>query len=671
MSSNLTLGSLFDGSGGFPLGGLISGVTPVWASEIEPFPIRVTTKRLPFMKHYGDVSALSGADLEPVDIITFGSPCQDMSVAGRRAGLDGSRSNLFYEAVRIAKEMREATNGRYPTWLCWENVPGAFSSNSGSDFKAVLDEIRKIKDPEADTPRPARWPNAGCILADDHSVAWRVLNAQHFGVPQRRKRIYLVCDLAGQRAGKVLFESEGVSGYTPQGFRSWQRAAGASKEGSGETGIFTDGYNGEIDTVVSTLGVNCGMSTGRNGVMVLNDQGGSFMNVSEDVTGTLRAQMDGHPPVVIDAIAVENYPIDSRAKLSDDNMVQTLTSRMGTGGNNVPLVMKIRCGCEGGGKGPLIQTDRSATLGCNNDQTVFVPAAFGVCSKDSNAMKSDNPNSGFYEADTSRTLDGNGGNPSCNQGGIVVVAFADKHAPLSANDGPKGPSSQMLKSPEDNFVCEAVAIEGNGARPSHLGKGYSDDKVSFTLNATEQHAVAYGIDSATYNMGQNAQFGITVEAEVEPTMVAKGPGAVAHPVFSTSKNSYHTIAETDLVNTLVASDFKDPPTVSEDPYYVVRRLTPTECARLQGFPDWWCMGLETDEPAEEDLSFWREVFETYRKATAPDSKPKTDAQIIKWLKDPHSDSAEYKLWGNGVALPCVHFVLAGIAYFDSVTSSRV
>lgn len=671
MSSNLTLGSLFDGSGGFPLGGLISGVTPVWASEIEPFPIRVTTKRLPFMKHYGDVSALSGADLEPVDIITFGSPCQDMSVAGRRAGLDGSRSNLFYEAVRIAKEMREATNGRYPTWLCWENVPGAFSSNSGSDFKAVLDEIRKIKDPEADTPRPARWPNAGCILADDHSVAWRVLNAQHFGVPQRRTRIYLVCDLAGQRAGKVLFESEGVSGYTPQGFRSWQRAAGASKEGSGETGIFTDGYNGEIDTVVSTLGVNCGMSTGRNGVMVLNDQGGSFMNVSEDVTGTLRAQMDGHPPVVIDAIAVENYPIDSRAKLSDDNMVQTLTSRMGTGGNNVPLVIKIRCGCEGGGKGPLIQTDRSATLGCNNDQTVFVPAAFGVCSKDSNAMKSDNPNSGFYEADTSRTLDGNGGNPSCNQGGIVVVAFADKHAPLSANDGPKGPSSQMLKSPEDNFVCEAVAIEGNGARPSHLGKGYSNDKVSFTLNATEQHAVAYGIDRATYNMGQNAQFGITVEAEVEPTMVAKGPGAVAHPVFSTSKNSYHTIAETDLVNTLVASDFKDPPTVSEDPYYVVRRLTPTECARLQGFPDWWCMGLETDEPAEEDLSFWREVFETYRKATAPDSKPKTDAQIIKWLKDPHSDSAEYKLWGNGVALPCVHFVLAGIAYFDSVTSSRV
>lgn len=610
MESKLTLGSLFDGSGGFPLGGIISGITPVWASEIEPFAIRVTTKRLPFVKHYGDVTALSGAELPPVDIITFGSPCKDMSIAGKREGLGGSRSNLFFEAVRIVKEMRNATDGKYPSWLCWENVPGAFSSNGGDDFKAVVDALRGIKDPEADTPRPSKWPNAGLLLADNYSLAWRVLNAQHFGVPQRRKRIYLVCDLAGQRAGKVLFESEGVSGYSPQGFRSWQGTSRAFEEGSGTTG----------------------------GVIVLNDQGGSFMNVSEDVTGTLRAQMDGHPSTVLEAIAIENYPIDSRAKLSEDNSVQTLTSRMGTGGNNVPLVMKIRCGCEGGGKGPLIQRDRSATLGCNNDQTVFVPTAFGICSKDSNAMKSDNPNSGFYEADSSRTLDGNGGNPSCNQGGIAVVAVQGSMIGRKDENGPQG-------------------------------SGVNED-VSFTLDAVDRHAVAYGIDRAAFNQGQNAQFGITIESEVEPPMLAKGPGAVAHPVYSTSKASYHTLAEEDLVNTLVATDYKDPPTVSEDPYYVVRRLTPVECARLQGFPDWWCMGLETDEPTEKDLGFWREVFETYRKAAAPDSKPKSDAQIIKWLKDPYSDSAEYKLWGNGVALPCVHFVLAGIAYFASVTSSR-
>ena len=145
MNKTLTLGSLFDGSGGFPLGGLLAGITPVWASEIEPFPIRVTTKRLPFMKHYGNISAMDGGKIEPVDIITFGSPCQDMSVAGRRDGLDGSRSSLFYEAVRIIKEMRCATDGRYPRYIVWENVPGAFSSNKGEDFKAVLRTLSSLK----------------------------------------------------------------------------------------------------------------------------------------------------------------------------------------------------------------------------------------------------------------------------------------------------------------------------------------------------------------------------------------------------------------------------------------------------------------------------------------------------------------------------------------------
>ena len=138
MNNVLTLGSLFDGSGGFPLGGLLAGIEPVWASEIEPFAVRVTTKRLPQMKHYGDVSALNGAELPPVDIVTFGSPCQDMSIAGKRSGLDGSRSSLFYEAVRIIKEMRCATNGKYPRFIVWENVPGAFSSNKGEDFRCVL-----------------------------------------------------------------------------------------------------------------------------------------------------------------------------------------------------------------------------------------------------------------------------------------------------------------------------------------------------------------------------------------------------------------------------------------------------------------------------------------------------------------------------------------------------
>ena len=587
--NNLTLGSLFDGSGGFPLGGLLAGITPVWSSEIEPFPVRVTTKRFPHMKHYGDISVLNGAELPPVDIITFGSPCQDMSVAGKRSGLDGSRSSLFYEAIRIVKEMRGATDGKYPRYIVWENVPGAFSSNKGQDFRAVLEEVCKVKDTEVSIPFPGKWENAGRIMGNGYSVAWRQFDAQFWGVPQRRKRIYLVADFAGGSAGKILFESEGLSGYSAEGFRSWQTAAGTSAEGSGETGSYSvDGYNSSVDEVAATLGVNCGVSTGRNGVMVLNDQGGSRMDVTEDMTCTLRAESH-HPPLVF-----ENHSQDSRYTGPQDT-VQTILSTFGTGGNNQPFVLetpktlKIRSGCEGGGKGALIQDDLSATLGCNNAQTLFVPKAYGICSKGSNSMMSDNPHSGFYEADTSRCLDANGGDPSCNQGGIAVVA-----------------------------------IEGNGSRPSHRGDGYKETDAMYTLNATEQHGVAY----------------------------------------SSSKASFFTSAEKELANTLVATDYKDPPIVNDedDADYIVRRLTPTECARLQGFPDWWCDDLATQEPTQADVDYWKEVFETHRKVMGTSSKPRSESQIIKWLKDPHSDSAEYKMWGNGVALPNVFFVLSGIVW---------
>ena len=366
-NKNLTLGSLFDGSGGFPLGGLISGITPLWASEIEPFPIRVTTKRLPQMRHYGDVSAQNGADLPPVDIITFGSPCQDMSVAGKRSGLDGERSSLFYQAVRIVKEMRCKTNGKYPRFVVWENVQGAFSSNKGEDFRAVLSSLCKIKREDYAVPElpNGKWDNAGCIMGEDFSLAWRLFDAQYWGVPQRRKRIYLVADLDGGSAGKILFESEGVSGYTPQSFRSWQGTAGSAEESVGASSL------------------------------CLNDQGGQRMDVTEDFTATLRAASN-HPPLVF-----ENHSQDTRYK-GPLSVAQTVLSTYGTGGNNQPFVLetpktlKIRSGCQGGGKGALVQDDLSATLACNNDQTVFVPKCYGICSKDSNSMKSDNPHSGFY-----------------------------------------------------------------------------------------------------------------------------------------------------------------------------------------------------------------------------------------------------------------------------------
>ena len=503
------------------------------------------------------------------------------------------------------------------------------------------------------------------------------------------------------------------------GFRSWQGTAGSVESSPGASGI--DGYNGDVTGDVSaTLGVNCGMSTGRNGV-VLNDQGGNRMDITDDVTCTLRAEAH-HPPCVMDAagfctehsakarsigyeketaptlragtvpaaVALENHPTDSRVKISEDGKVQTLTSRMGTGGNNVPLLMKIRSGCEGGGKGALIQTDKSATLATNNDQTLFEPCAwdgsqvsptltkqnaggsqrmpdkdnfncvlqpYGICSKYSNSMKSDNPHSGIYEAETARTLDTGGGNPYCNQGGIAIVAFTQNQrdevrdlgehsAAVCANAGTK----------QQTFVLQGSMI-GRKDENGPQGNGINED-VSFTLNTADRHAVyamttgsymqttenqsptlmardykdpaavAYGIGRDAMNQGKNAQFTPSVSEEVQPTLVAKGPGAVAKTM----------------------------------PEYTVRRLTPTECARLQGFPDWWCADLGTENPSYGDIDFWTEVFETHRAVIGASTKPKTQAQIIKWLKNPYSDSAEYKMWGNGVALPCVCFVLAGIVW---------
>ena len=566
---NLTLGSLFSGSGGFELAGMLAGIQPVWNSEIEPYPILVTHNRLPDVQHFGDVNTLNGAKVPPVDIITFGSPCQDMSIAGKRNGLEGSRSGLFHEAVRIIKEMRGATNGEYPRFIVWENVEGAYSSNSGEDFRTVLEEICKIKNSSLSVPRPLeRWTKAGEIVGEDFSVAWRTLDAQYFGVPQRRKRIYLVADFAGQCAGKILFESEGLSGYSAESLRAWQGTACRTEKSS--------------------------RTAGRN--ICLCDQGGERIDILEDKTATLRAEAH-HPPCVLEsagfctehsaksrsigyeeeksptlragvvpaAIALENHPADSRIRISGDEICQTLTSRCGTGGGNVPLLM----------------------------ETLKV---YGICAKHSNAMLSDNPHSGFYEAETSRTIDTSDQSPSKNQGGMAVVAIQGSMIGRSEKNGPQG-------------------------------SGISED-VSFTLDTADRHAVAY----------------------------------------STSKSSHHTIAEKDKTNTLVATDYKDPPTVSEEPFYIVRRLTPTECARLQGLPDWWCKNLDNPNPTDDEIQFWINVWNEWNSINH--KKPKTEKQIKKWLANPYSDSAEYKLYGNAICVNCGYFVLAGIAYFADTDTQK-
>ena len=600
MNKALTLGSLFDGSGTFPMAGILSGITPVWASEIEPFPIAVTRKRLPFMKHYGDISKLNGAELPPVDIITFGSPCTDLSVAGKRAGIQAERSGLFFEAIRIIKEMRCKTNGEYPKYIVWENVPGAFSSGGGDDFRCVLEEICKIADESAVIPKPAKWHNAGEILAGHYSVAYRLFDAQYWGVPQRRKRIYLVADFTGECAGKILFESEGVSGYSAESFRAWQGSAGGVENCIGATGK-------------SLMFENHSQDTRYRGPL----------EVSQTVSATYGTGGNNQPFVVESAGFCTEHSAKAHGIGYEEEKAPTLRAGV------VPATLKIRCGHGNGGRGALIQEDKSATLSCNNDQTLFVPKAYGICSKHSNSMLSDNPGSGFYEADTARTIDTSNQSPCKNQGGMVV-------------------------------------IEGNGSRPSHHGDGFKESETMYTLNCTENHAVSYGIGRPTMNQGYNARFSFQIEEETSPTLVASGAGGVAHPTYCASKASFFTRADEEKTGALVATDYKDPPLINDSTdgvEYIVRRLTPQECALLQGMPTWWCEDIGIENPTEEDMAFWRDVFETHRLAVSSEKKPKTDKQILKWLKNPHSDSAEYKMWGNGIALPCAFFVLSGIAHF--------
>lgn len=579
MNKPLTLGSLFDGSGTFPMMAMLSGIVPVWKSEIEPFPIAVIEKRLPFVKHLGDINSINGAEIEPVDIITFGSPCTDLSVAGKRQGLNAERSGLFFQAIRIIKEMRGATNGKYPRFAVWENVTGAFSSNGGEDFRCVLEEFCKIKNADLSVPKPEKWTKAGEIMGEKFSVAYRTFDAQYWYLPQRRARIYLVADFDGGCASKILFESEGVSGYSAESFRAWQETSRCFGNRSEETG---------------------------SGLMF------------------------------------ENHSQDTRYKGPLD-VAQTVSATYGTGGSNqpfvvessvVPATLKIRCGHGNGRRGALIQKNKSATLSCNNDQTLFVPKAYGICGKYSNSMLSDNPNSGFYEAETSKTIDTSNQSPCKNQGGMVV-------------------------------------LEGNGSRPSHHGDGYNESETMYTLNCTENHAVSYGIGRPAMNQGYNARFSFQIEEEKSPTIVASGAGGIAHPKYSISKNSHHTVAEKEKANTLVASDYKDPPVVNDSTpeiEYIVRRLTPQECALLQGMPTWWCDNIGIENPTEEQIHWWQNIFEIYNKAVGKTCKPKSRKQLEKWLKDPYSDSAAYKMWGNGIYLGNAWFVLSGIAYYAQNTA---
>lgn len=427
----LTLGSLFDGSGTCPLAAETVGIKPVWASEIEPYPIAVTKSHFPEMRHLGDITKMDGAEVEPVDIITFGSPCQNLSVAGNRAGLAGEKSSLFMEAVRIIREMRCATHGKYPQIAIWENVPGAFSSNKGEDFRVVLEELIKIAEPKAPEVPPADkngWPYADVYVGDGWSLAYRVLDAQYGGVPQRRRRIYLVVDFAGRRAGDILFKRDGLRRYLAPGGETRKGTAGSA---AGSTGA------------------------------------------------------------------------DDCAKCFD---------------------------ARGNGDGKKL----SAITG-------------------------------------------------------------DRHA-----------------------VCYGLqgSMIGRKDKNGPQGSGVNED-VSFTLDATDRHAVCY----------TKQKFGEYKISEAAATSAARdhksGSGVVGYPA-------------------------------------TVRRLTPTECARLQGFPDWWAGIEDKSDFTDGEYRFWRDVRNTYAAVNGKSVREYTKPQMLSWYNKLHTDSAEYKMWGNGMAFPCVLYVMEGV-----------
>lgn len=530
----MTLGSLFDGSGGFPLAGASNGITPLWASEIEPYPIRVTKARFPNMKHLGSVLDVKGGEIEPVDIITFGSPCQDLSVAGKQKGIhEGERSSLFFEAVRIAKEMRahDRATGRTgvdvrPRFLVWENVPGAFSSNQGEDFRAVLEAIGGIAQDGVSIPRPpkGKWEHAGCVVGDGWSIAWRLYDAQYWGVPQRRKRIYLVADLASERAGEILFEREGMCGYPAEGGKAREGIADDAPGGAGgsDCAVGLDLYNfaASGDKAV-TLNANSGASANHAGPTVCQAAGfkagqskAGGIGWQEGCAATLSAQCSGTEPTVC-------YSIEGNG---------TRESHKGDG---------------------YAQSDAMYTLNTIERHAV----CYDITGTYSNSMKSPTPDSCFKERTVARTLDTFVGTPDCNQGGTVVVK-------------------------------PCYCLQGNGIDRADTagcsGKGWRENEC-YTLNTIDRHAVA--LDCRNMR-GQTELLG---------TLQAKPNGG--HSLNFQNPVCYETTNRK----------------------YIIRRLTPLECCRLQGFPDWWEDGVEG------------------------------------------SDSARYKMWGNGIALPCAVDVLKRIS----------
>lgn len=600
-----TLGSLFDGIGGFPLAAVRNGIEPVWASEIEAFPIEVTRKRFPSILHVGDITKLNGAELPPVDIITGGSPCQDLSVAGARAGLAGERSGLFMEQIRVVKEMRDADERRgrtahtvRPRYMCWENVPGAFSSAGGEDFRIVLEEIVRIKDGSCSVPRPdsGRWESAGAIiLGNQFSLAWRVMDAQFWGVAQRRKRIFLVADFAGRSAIQILFEQDRLPGYPAPGGGPGQgtpASAPGSPASPGRAGpIGFDGYNGDLTgEKAATLGVNCGMSTGRNGVITAfaANQRDEVRDL-HDVAAALAAQPGMKQQTFVAGITAKG---NGDCFLSEERHT-SLSGGGGMPGQGYPAIFTAGFsagqGSAAGGIG--FQTECSPTLKASESGSNMVPSI--LCLND--------------------------------QGGSVMACSEDVAGTLRAQEHGHQPlivdkrSDEMMPALYENHGIDARYTGPHTVAPTMSARyGTGGNNVPLIAQGSEP------CQESSHAIFSRQRVDVFREDAVASTQSARQHKDATDLVMDVAGLDCRNGRENgDLCGTLqqgtTGSSLNSIHPVRTG--RLIRRLTPLECERLQGFPDHW--------------------------TELPDA----------------SDSARYKALGNSVAIPCVNFVLRGIAYF--------
>ncbi len=518
MNKPLTLGSLFDGIGGFPLAGSRAGFEPLWASEIEAFPQRVSSHHFPRMIHFGDIKGIHGALIPPVDVITFGSPCQNLSVAGKREGLAGERSGLFFEAIRIIKEMRDATNGEYPQFALWENVPGAFSSNEGEDFKAVIQSFADI----------------GAL-----DVAWRIFDAQHSGVPQRRRRIVLIADFAGERADEILFESEGVRGYSPPSRKTRQ----------GITQALTGGSASRPDD---------------------NRAQGGFLHVEDvarcDTTREGRSNDEGSDTLIA-------FAQNQRDELRILEVAGALAAQPGMKQQTF-LAFDARNMAETGDVTMTLQAKSNGGISLNMQPLL----AFRASEQD-----------GFEPGEIAPPL------LSSDGGGVVpTIAFTCKD--YGADAGEISPTLRAM-----------------GYDKSHLGGG-------------GQVAVAFGPNDSLHNGGTFREDGISPSLRA---MASSGQGSVAiayalqHAQIGRSNDAGPQGKgwQEDVSFTMDSRPTAD---AVAGPNMRVRRLTPLECERLQGFPDSW--------------------------SDIPDAKGK-----------PAADLRRYAALGNSIAVPVFEWVLRRMA----------